>query len=1122
MPLKLTGRSLKFPKKKTYSLRHDVPEGGSRSRSGGGRPKQGASPVGILKKGGRARPKSYPSLSDGMVPQEMAAVHPMPSEPELNAMFTQMVDELGLSRELMFKLPLQKRWELYLSKQREQQSASKGLDPQPEYYIDQISQMTTYLRSAIVEDADTEKNLKVASDLKTALRTQPISFVLRFVDQNGLEYLLSFLKSMNHLVRQSQLHYSLIGCIKALMNNPDGRAHVLAHPSGIAIIAQSLRTSNIKIKILVLEMLGALCLVPGGHRKVLGAMDHFQKFAAERTRFQTVIGDLARSLDEPQDSANLQIAVFSFINAIINYKAGEESLEFRMHLRYEILMLGILPIVNQLKALNITHLNRHLEIFELVYVEDERELAARLEAIQVDSTNLKSMFDMLQRKTGDSLAYPHFLSIVYHCLLLPLDDPYYSQYWHLIDRLVQQVVLQQREGVDPDAAVVPINVQNLVHRLLKEEELQALRIESEELRKTGQELKVRLRKKEWECESRIMERDQHKANVEKFRIKLNKKAAELSEVWSREQEVNEKARQMQQQAEQQQHRITELESLLSKNGISFASLPPLTHVTPPPAPPPPLPPAPPTPPAAPVPPPAPTLPGMSVPQAPPAPAPPGLTLSHKKRTPKPSQSLKSLNWAKLQESQIRQTIWTNIDDSKVHAVMDLEDFERTFSAYQHRAGGSPTSTLRRRAVADKPKELSVIDGRRAQNCTILLSKLKMSDSEIRRVAMGMDREGQLSKEMVEQLLKYVPTSAEIELLESHALERENFARADSFLLEVNRIPRYSQRLRTLYFKKTLDERLEDIRPKIQEVLLASKELLSSQKLKKVLEVILAFGNFMNRGNRGNAYGFRLSSLANIADTKSSVDKDVTLLHYLIRTLESRFSDVLTLESDLPHIRKAAKSDLKELEKEFQDLKSELKEIEWEIEYHQRLPSREPGDCFLLATERFTATAVSAFTKMEALIAEMKAEFEHAVVFFGEDPTDTSTDEFFGIFAAFLQSFNDSHVEIIAARKRKEEEEKRKEDMQKQKELTLKRRQSRQKLQDSKDADYADNADLDDLIAALKSGEYFDMYAKRRSRRLSVSNPRNSRLVEPSRDRPPSISEALSSYSPLPGQASFAQ
>lgn len=35
-----------------------------------------------------------------------------------------------------------------------------------------------------------------------------------------------------------------------------------------------------------LEILGALCLVPGGHKKVLNAMDHFQKFAMERARFQ--------------------------------------------------------------------------------------------------------------------------------------------------------------------------------------------------------------------------------------------------------------------------------------------------------------------------------------------------------------------------------------------------------------------------------------------------------------------------------------------------------------------------------------------------------------------------------------------------------------------------------------------------------------------------------------------------------------------------------------------------------------------------------------------------------------------------------------------------------------------
>ena len=69
----------------------------------------------------------------------------------------------------------------------------------------------------------------------------------------------------------------------------EGRAHVLAHPNSINIIAQSLSVENIKTKIAVLEILGAMCLVPGGHRRVLEAMLHYQKFAAERTRFQVSI-----------------------------------------------------------------------------------------------------------------------------------------------------------------------------------------------------------------------------------------------------------------------------------------------------------------------------------------------------------------------------------------------------------------------------------------------------------------------------------------------------------------------------------------------------------------------------------------------------------------------------------------------------------------------------------------------------------------------------------------------------------------------------------------------------------------------------------------------------------------
>ena len=51
------------------------------------------------------------------------------------------------------------------------------------------------------EMADEQSNIKVTNELKTTLRTQPVSFVLRFISQNGLEHLLQFLVQMNNIVR---------------------------------------------------------------------------------------------------------------------------------------------------------------------------------------------------------------------------------------------------------------------------------------------------------------------------------------------------------------------------------------------------------------------------------------------------------------------------------------------------------------------------------------------------------------------------------------------------------------------------------------------------------------------------------------------------------------------------------------------------------------------------------------------------------------------------------------------------------------------------------------------------------------------------------------------------------
>ena len=107
-----------------------------------------------------------------------------------------------------------------------------------------------------------------------------------------------------------------------------------------------------------------------------------------------------------------------------------------------------------------------------------------------------------------------------------------------------------------------------------------------------------------------------------------------------------------------------------------------------------------------------------------------------------------------------------------------------------------------------------------------------------------------------------------------------------------RITHYEQRLRTLHYKKKFNIWYNEIKPKILAVLEACKEVQRSKRLRRMLELILAFGNYMNRGQRGNAVGFKLTSLTRIADTKSSCNKNVTLLHFVASTCEEKVSSEL--------------------------------------------------------------------------------------------------------------------------------------------------------------------------------------------------------------------------------------
>lgn len=188
----------------------------------------------------------------------------------------------------------------------------------------------------------------------------------------------------------------------------------------------------------------------------------------------------------------------------------------------------------------------------------------------------------------------------------------------------------------------------------------------------------------------------------------------------------------------------------------------------------PAPPPPPPPPLAPPPPP------LMMPAAPPP-----MKVEIIKNVPQPSNPLKSFNWSKIPEQKLQGTIWSELDDSKLYNVMDLESIDKIFCAYQKNGVSTEGSIEDLRNLGNKNKRsMSVIDSRRAQNCTILLSKLKMSDNEITRTILSMDQQNILHIDMVEQLLKYIPSSEEAALLDMNGKELQS--RADCFLHQISK------------------------------------------------------------------------------------------------------------------------------------------------------------------------------------------------------------------------------------------------------------------------------------------------------------------------------------------------
>ncbi|KAL7857181.1 hypothetical protein SRHO_G00160800 [Serrasalmus rhombeus] len=363
-------------------------------------------------------------------------------------------------------------------------------------------------------------------------------------------------------------------------------------------------------------------------------------------------------------------------------------------------------------------------------------------------------------------------------------------------------------------------------------------------------------------------------------------------------------------------------------------------------------------------------------------------------------SVKRLRWEQVENSE--GTIWGQLGDDpdygKLSDMVKYLDLELHFGT-QRSSISLPEPTFLPESFKKKDV-VEILSHKKAYNASILIAHLKLSPAELRQALMTMTTE-RLEPSHIKQLLLYAPDDEEVKQFQQYDQDPSKLSEPDQFVLQMLLVPEYKTRLRSLFFKTTLQEKTEEMRAGYECIYKASLELKNSKKLAKILEFVLAMGNYLNNGQpkTNKTTGFKINFLTELSTTKT-VDGKSTFLHILAKSLCQHFPELLSFAADLITVPLAAKVNQRTITADLSDLHSTIKEIRTAC---LKIPAT-AEDRFAAVMSSFLENSHPAVQSLDSLQQRAMDEFGKVALYFGEDSKATTTEAFFGIFAEFISKF----------------------------------------------------------------------------------------------------------------------
>ncbi|CAF1138395.1 unnamed protein product, partial [Adineta ricciae] len=144
--------------------------------------------------------------------------------------------------------------------------------------------------------------------------------------------------------------------------------------------------------------------------------------------------------------------------------------------------------------------------------------------------------------------------------------------------------------------------------------------------------------------------------------------------------------------------------------------------------------------------------------------------------------------------------------------------------------------------------------------------------------------------------------------------------AEQFLLTLASIVELEARLKLWLFKLDFDNVELEIAEPLMDLKVGIKSLKENVTLRRILEILLAIGNYLNGTE---SFGFQLDYLSKVVEVKDTTHKH-SLLYHVCNIVCERYPETSDLYSDMGHITRCSKVDFDELEQKLTKVENDCR------------------------------------------------------------------------------------------------------------------------------------------------------------------------------------------------------